>query len=119
MSPQSAEYTVIKTCLDWLLDLPWNILSEDQLNISNARTILDEDHYGLADVKERIIEHLAVHNLLKTRNIEIDGYTEYEKVQIAKRHLLTRQLKGHGLHDGPRHPLPMGRGRARRRRQRA
>jgi ATP-dependent Lon protease len=44
MSPQSAEYTVIKTYLDWLLDLPWNILSEDQLNISNARTILDEDH---------------------------------------------------------------------------
>lgn len=68
MSPQSAEYSVIKTYLDWLLDLPWNILSEDQLDISNARTILDTDHYGLSDVKERIVENLAVRNLLKRRH---------------------------------------------------
>jgi ATP-dependent Lon protease len=67
MTPQSAEYSLIKTYLDWLLDLPWNRLSEDQADIKVAREILDEDHYGLQGVKERLIEYLAVRNLLKIR----------------------------------------------------
>ena len=67
MTPQSAEYSLIKTYLDWLLDLPWNRLSEDQADIKVAREILDEDHYGLQAVKERLIEYLAVRNLLKIR----------------------------------------------------
>ena len=67
MSPQSAEYPLIKTYLDWLLDLPWNRLSEDQADVTTAREILDEDHFGLQEVKDRIIEYLAVRNLLNIR----------------------------------------------------
>ncbi|MBW2478825.1 MAG: LON peptidase substrate-binding domain-containing protein, partial [Deltaproteobacteria bacterium] len=67
MTPQSAEYALIKTYLDWLLDLPWNKVSEDQADIKVAREILDEDHYGLQEVKDRLTEYLAVRNLLKIR----------------------------------------------------
>jgi ATP-dependent Lon protease len=69
MSPQSAEYSMVKGYLDWLLDLPWNRSSEDQTNINGARHILDEDHYGLREVKERVIEYLAVRNLLAIRDV--------------------------------------------------
>jgi ATP-dependent Lon protease len=69
MTPQSAEYALIKTYLDWLLDLPWNKVSEDQADIKIAREILDEDHYGLQEVKDRLIEYLAVRNLLKNARI--------------------------------------------------
>ena len=69
MAPQSAEYSVIKTYLDWLFDLPWNETSEDQTDIDRARTVLDEDHYGLQDVKERIIEYLAVRKLVLERGM--------------------------------------------------
>lgn len=67
MTPQSAEYSIIKTYLDWLLDLPWNRVSQDQPDIGLARRVLDEDHFGLQEVKDRIIEYLAVRNLLKIR----------------------------------------------------
>jgi ATP-dependent Lon protease len=60
MSPASAEYTVTKTYLDWLVSLPWNKLSEAEIDIQRARTILDRDHYGLEKIKERILEYLAV-----------------------------------------------------------
>ena len=69
MSPHSAEYTVIKTYLDWLVELPWNVLSEDQLDITHARSVLDEDHYDLQEVKDRIIEYLAVRKLVKERDV--------------------------------------------------
>ena len=67
MSPQSAEYPIIKTYLDWLIDLPWGKLSDDSGNISDARRILDEDHYGLEEIKERLIEYIAVRRLVKDR----------------------------------------------------
>ena len=67
MSPQAPEHSVIKTYLDWILDLPWNTVSEDQTDIEGARKVLDEDHYDLEEVKERIIEYLAVRKLLKER----------------------------------------------------
>jgi ATP-dependent Lon protease len=60
MPPQAAEYSVIKTYLDWLLDLPWHTLTEDNLDIEHARQVLDEDHYDLQKVKDRILEFLAV-----------------------------------------------------------
>ncbi len=63
MSPGASEYTVSKTYLDWLLDLPWKISSEDKLNLKRAEKILERDHYGLEDVKERIIQYLAVRKL--------------------------------------------------------
>lgn len=62
----SQESAVIKTYLDWILDLPWNKLTKDNLDLKNARTILDKEHYGLEDVKERIIEYLAVRKISKT-----------------------------------------------------
>jgi ATP-dependent Lon protease len=70
MPPQAAEYSVIKTYLDWLLDLPWDRASDDQTDIERARTVLDEDHYGLQDVKERIVEYLAVRKMVQERGVE-------------------------------------------------
>ncbi len=60
LNPSSAEYSVIRTYLDWLIDLPWEIHQESELDVKKARQILDDDHYDLKDVKERIIEYLAV-----------------------------------------------------------
>ncbi len=66
MSPASAEYTVSRTYLDWILELPWEVSTPDQIDIKAAKKILDEDHYGLTDVKERILEYLAVRKLKET-----------------------------------------------------
>ncbi|MGQ9628846.1 MAG: endopeptidase La [bacterium] len=63
MPPQAAEYTVSRTYLEWLTEMPWNISTEDNLDIRRAQQILDEDHYGLEKVKKRIIEYLAVRKL--------------------------------------------------------
>ncbi len=60
LNTSSAEYSVIRTYLDWLIEIPWEIHQESELDIKKARQILDEDHYDLKDVKERIIEYLAV-----------------------------------------------------------
>ena len=65
MNPQLAEYSVQRNYLDFFLDLPWNEFSEDKFHLKNAQKILDRDHFGLEDVKKRIIEYLAV---LKLRN---------------------------------------------------
>jgi ATP-dependent Lon protease len=65
---QSPEYTVARTYLDWLVELPWSKESKDNENIEHAQTVLDNDHYGLEKVKERIVEHLAVRNLKKSRS---------------------------------------------------
>jgi len=73
MNPQSAEAGVIKTYLDWLTDLPWNGLSEDNLDLVHAEQVLDEDHYGLEKVKERILEFLAVRKLRLERGVEDEG----------------------------------------------
>jgi ATP-dependent Lon protease len=72
LSPQSAEAGVIKTYLDWLADLPWNKLSEDNLDLTHAEQVLNEDHYGLEKVKERILEYLAVRKLRLERGVEDD-----------------------------------------------
>ncbi len=63
MPPAAAEYTVARTYLDWLIDLPWSVFTEDNLDISQAQKILDEDHYDLEKVKKRILEYLAVRKL--------------------------------------------------------
>ncbi len=63
MSPGAAEYTVSKTYLDWILEIPWTTSTEDNLDIEQAERILNEDHYDLEDVKERILEFLAVKKL--------------------------------------------------------
>jgi ATP-dependent Lon protease len=63
MHPAAAEYTVSRTYLDWLISLPWSKVTEDNLDIANAKRVLDEDHYDLDDVKERLLEFLAVRKL--------------------------------------------------------
>lgn len=63
----AAEYGVIRTFLEWLVNLPWSNSTEDNLDIKHARIVLDKDHYGLEDVKERILEFLAVRKLQKER----------------------------------------------------
>jgi ATP-dependent Lon protease len=59
----AAEYGVIRTYLDWLVSVPWDRITPDKLDLKHARTVLDEDHYGLEDVKDRILEYLAVRKL--------------------------------------------------------
>ena len=72
MPSQAAEYSMIKTYLDWMVELPWSAVSDDQLDIAHARAVLDEDHYDLQEVKDRIIEFLAVRKLFKERGIRKD-----------------------------------------------
>src|SRR5690625_734428 len=83
--PQSAEYQVIRTYLDWITDLPWNDRTEDRIDLRAAEGILEEDHYGLEDVKDRILEYLAVRKLqierveettAETRETEADPLSE-------------------------------------------
>ncbi len=63
MHPSSSEYTVARTYLDWILDLPWSETTEDHLDLDRAEKILNEDHYGLEKIKKRILEYLAVRKL--------------------------------------------------------
>ena len=83
----SAEGGIIRTYLDWLIDLPWSKETKDNLDIIKAREILEKDHYGLRDVKDRIIEYLAVKNTSKTMKgpiICLVGPPGVGKTSIAK-----------------------------------
>ncbi|MEQ8672929.1 MAG: endopeptidase La [Aggregatilineales bacterium] len=68
----AAEYGVIRTYLDWLTTLPWSKRTDDNLDIANARQVLEEDHYGLEDIKKRILEYLAVRKLRAERAEELE-----------------------------------------------
>ena len=76
-SPQSAEYQVIRTFLEWITELPWNERTEEKIDLAKAETILEEDHYGLEDIKDRILEFLAV------RKLQLDRMSEKEIDQEA------------------------------------
>ncbi|MEP7200434.1 MAG: endopeptidase La, partial [Chloroflexota bacterium] len=78
MPVAAAEYSVIKTYLDWLVDMPWQKSTTDHLDIAEARKILDEDHYDLDEIKNRILEFLAVRKLRKER----EGDTETQRGAI-------------------------------------
>jgi ATP-dependent Lon protease len=64
MSPMSAEATVVRNYIDWIISLPWNEYTDDKLDINEAERVLEDDHYGLEKVKERILEYLAVQSLV-------------------------------------------------------
>ncbi|MEA2550274.1 MAG: ATP-dependent Lon protease [Actinomycetota bacterium] len=68
-SEQSPEYGWIRTYLDWMTELPWDVRTDDNLDIAEARAVLDADHEGLADVKDRILEYLAVRKLRQERGL--------------------------------------------------
>ncbi len=68
-SEQSPEHGWIRTYLDWLIEVPWAVRTDDQLDIAEARTVLDADHEGLEDVKDRIVEYLAVRKLRQERGL--------------------------------------------------
>ncbi|TQS41729.1 endopeptidase La [Cryptosporangium phraense] len=70
---QSPEASWIRTWLDTVLELPWNVRTDDTTDVTGARTVLDEDHAGLDDVKDRIVEYLAVRNRRASRGLEIVG----------------------------------------------
>ena len=72
-SPQSAEYQVIRTFLEWITELPWSVRTEDKLDLARSQEILEEDHYGLSDVKDRVLEFLAVRKLQQER---LEGASE-------------------------------------------
>jgi ATP-dependent Lon protease len=85
--PQSAEASVIRTYLEWLVELPWSNSTEDNLDISHVREVLDADHYGLEDVKDRIVEYVAVRKLAGARMrgaiINLNGPPGVGKTSIA------------------------------------
>lgn len=87
MSPASAESTVVRSYVNWILDLPWNKKTKDTLDLTKARAILDEDHYGLKSVKERVLEYLAIRELTKSLKgpiICLVGPPGVGKTSIAK-----------------------------------
>jgi ATP-dependent Lon protease len=66
----SPEYSVVRNYLDWLTSLPWGLITHDNLDLAHAREVLDEDHHGLEEIKDRIIEYLAVRHLRQLRQME-------------------------------------------------
>jgi ATP-dependent Lon protease len=86
MPPQAAEYSVIKTYLDWLTDLPWQTLTEDNLDIAHARQVLNEDHYDLTEIKDRMLEFLAVRKLRLERGMDEEEETAEEGPELSPVH---------------------------------
>lgn len=82
----AAEYGVIRTFLDWLVSLPWSKTTQDNLDIAHAREVLDQDHYGLEDIKERILEYLAI------RKLRLDRASEF--AQETPTDVIRRQREG-------------------------
>lgn len=81
LSVAAAEYGVIRTYLDWICGMPWDERTEDKLDIAHARAILDKDHYGLPDIKARILEFLAVRKLRAERQAEWDDNDPQDPVR--------------------------------------
>jgi len=77
----AAEYGVIRTYLDWLVSVPWSTITPDNLDIAHAREVLDADHYGLEDIKERILEYLAIRKLRQERIEEFSKDNPDDKIR--------------------------------------
>ncbi len=99
-SPQSAEYQVIRTYLETMADLPWQTRTEDKLDLGDAEVILDEDHYGLQDVKDRVLEFLAVRQLAARRaasEVETEDDESVAEESVAEE----RKVKARATAKGP------------------
>jgi ATP-dependent Lon protease len=84
-NPQSAEYQVIRTYLEWVAELPWSTRTEDKLELPVAQTVLDEDHYGLEEVKDRVLEFMAVRQLAARRAVEeVEAEPEEEEPEDSR-----------------------------------
>jgi ATP-dependent Lon protease len=91
ISPASAEYTIGLTYIDYLLSLPWNKKTEDNLDIGRAENILNENHYGLDRIKERVLEHLAVKVLRMNKKARVLVSDDEEIARKNLAHVLTRE----------------------------
>lgn len=91
MGPASAEYAISKNHLEYLVDLPWTRMTEDNLDINHAQTILDREHLGLTEIKDRILEHLAVRILKHTRSTSILIVDDEAKTRKALAHVLHKE----------------------------
>ena len=89
--PSTAEYTIGISYLDYLIGLPWSAQTEDRLDIAHARQVLDEDHYGLDPVKERILEYLAVVSLKKRRKLHVLVVEDEEITRNNLLHVLSKE----------------------------
>jgi ATP-dependent Lon protease len=103
MPPAAAEYSVIKTYLDWLVSMPWQVATTDNLDIARVRTVLDEDHYDLEKIKERILEYLAVRKLRQERK-PVAAPAETAQAGPPE----TGQADGAGETPKPSEPVPEG-----------
>ena len=83
-SPQAAEYQVIRTYLEWITELPWSARTDDKIDLHRAEEILEEDHYGLEDVKDRVLEFLAVRKLQQERFPEDETDEEEAAEAVAE-----------------------------------
>jgi len=88
LPPAAAEYGVIRTYLDWLTALPWSVTTEDTLDIPHARQVLDEDHYDLEKIKERILEYLSV------RKLRLERAKERAEEDLHPQDLIRREREG-------------------------
>ena len=88
MPIQAAEYSVIKTYLDLMVSLPWQQTTEDNLDIAHARQVLEEDHYGLEEIKDRIVEYLAVRKLRAERKAEREEEDVQDKIRREREGVL-------------------------------
>src|SRR5512142_407312 len=91
ISPSSAEYTIGITYLDYLLSLPWNKGTEDNLDLGRAERILNENHYGLSTIKERVLEHLAVKVLMKSKKARVLIVDDEESARKNLVHVLAKE----------------------------
>ncbi len=91
ISAASAEYTIGVTYIDYLVSLPWNKKTEDNLDIVRAERILNENHYGLNKIKERIMEHLAIKVLIMNRKARIMVVDDEEIARKNLAHILTKE----------------------------
>ena len=89
-SPSSAEYTIGINYIDYLVSLPWNKLTDDNLDIKRAESVLDEEHFGLSDIKDRILEHLAVRILKLSRKHTILVVDDEEMTRRNLEHVFVK-----------------------------